>query len=1235
MRNTSVFVLDPNNDCILPRGAMGELCFGGAQVFREYLNSPELNAAKIIDHDQYGRIYRSGDTGILLGDDSILFTGRTDDQVKIRGQRVELGELTSVMLDHEQIQDCATLLLFHSNETQSLATFWVPNEHTEDSIRLLDSEKYQTIILELFSMLSLRLPSYMIPSHLLPISGIPLTAQGKIDKRYLRNVIDCMSRDALIHYAEPHGTDDHLIAWSEQEKEIAQILSQVLDFPLKDIRRNSSFLGLGLDSVSAIRACNALRSAGVGDFSVSTFLKSKTITHLSLARTTVVSPITLLKTNLDQVFGPQQISRIRLFFKALALPVMKIRPCTPLQEAMLSAEQSSLAHAYSNVMVLNIKGDISRIKECWARMSQRHEILRTAFISTEDLKYAFAQVILENYEIPWYDHEWHDNSISWASDVLENLRKANKPPIYLALATDSTSTKLMFCCHHALYDGIAVKNLLKEVQDLYIGMQLQPPVSYDIYLQHMISQDTDKAEEYWRTLFRDFQPTFFPNLTGQATKNKGSPSCVKRRLQMPLNKIRQAYPHASVSLLSLVQATWAKLIHFYTGENDVCFGNVMSGRSLPGQNLDHLVAPCFNTLPVRVNFDFAGTNSSLIDHVQNLNIGSFDFQMTPLRRIQNVTLKEHGHLFDTLIILQQPSKPLDDSIWTIELDEGNMDLPIVCEIFQDLASDALDLVLHYQSSILSSSDAEVVTKTFDASISSMIKYPDAAANDSIGLSADLRAESNLNFQPFESIPRFLHSGFEQNAKLQPDRVALDFLHLREAKTEWTFKTLNEEANKIAHTLIDYGVGPEHVIPIHILKSPQFYASVLGVLKSGAAFAPMNPDFPDALKEVMFKELNAPVILHTKHCPTNINITDINLVDVDTIKHSDISNPTIESLRDTNLAYCLFTSGSTGKPKAVAVEHRSPIQTIESSKRLVPFTSSSRILQYATTTFDMCYYDCFLAWTLGFTLCATDQSEMLNELPSVINTFNIDLLNLTPSIALSLQRSQVPSVKWLYCIGETMSSDVVREWHGLIVNSYGPSEAAFCTTMYPVTKDTNTSIIGKPFQSTSFAIFPPKGDRPLPLLSVGELYIGGAQIARGYFGKPLLTDQRFVTRCGQRFHKSGDLVRMLSDGNFEFIGRADDQVKIRGQRVELGQINHVLRESHPSVAKVVTQILKNDATTKDQLVAFLVPSRKIEDDERSAIQKILKKAAINRLPPVYDASVFPLDSGDSSISSRQS
>ncbi|KAI8936771.1 hypothetical protein NX059_006018 [Plenodomus lindquistii] len=1212
--NTSAFVMDPDSDRILPRGAVGELCFGGAQVFRGYLNKPELNAIKLLQHPLYGRIYRSGDMGIMLPDNAILSTGRSDDQVKIRGQRVELGEINSVVLDVCEVRDCVTLLLSNRSDTTALVNFWVPDDTINETYQLLDASNHQSTILKMFELLSSKLPSYMVPLHLIPLSCLPMTVQGKIDKRILQATFKSMTEEGLADTSTYQALSETNLRLSEWEASVASVLSKMLDVPVREIRRETSFFSIGLDSVSAIRFCNELRRATLGDFSITTVLKNPSISRLSKIKDGQAiqgEQNTRPAIDLAHTFTQDHSSAMVSNFEERGYPVSRVLPCTPLQEAMLSSASTGSGSAYCNVTIFKVNGDLARLQEAWTSMVDRHEILRTAFVSTDHPSFAFAQCILGSATPKWRSMPQNEDVQSYMADIIMDRLNSHEPPIHLAVRHEGSSTKLVFGCHHALYDGSAIAILLDEVQLLYRGFTLPPPICYDGYLQYMLSQDLDKADQYWSNTLSGFEPTLFPNLTGKSNRFAGSSGSILHQLQLTLGETRQACQGASTSLLSVIHATWAKLLHFYTGESDVCFGNVVSGRNLPEAGLDRLVAPCFNTLPVRVNFDFHQTNSSLIQLTHSLNIEMLAYQLTPLRRIQAKTLSDGSRLFDTLVILQQPNTSLDASIWSLEEEFGEMDLPVVCEVLQAEEEGTLKLELHYNTSLLSQTDAAIVAETFDHILTSLLESPQASANDGVGVPDHLRAEQNLAFQHLETEGLFLHSGFERMANSNPDQTALDFLHPDGTRTTWSFKTLNGRANAIAQTLIHHGVVPGNIVPLHLRKSPDYYASILGVLKAGAAFAPVHPDLPQARKGLMLDELKTCFLLRSKD--SDIQREGTISISVESIEISAPPNNIVQGLKPSSLAYCLFTSGSTGVPKAVSMEHSAPMQTVESSRSLVPWSPSSRLLQYAAVTFDMCYYDCFLAWTFGFTLCAAEQADLLNDLPKAINTLGVDLLDLTPSVAVSLRRSEVPSVKWLYCIGEAMSSEVVKEWDSACVNSYGPTEAAFCTTIFPVSDGISTSVIGKPFPSTSFVVFAPNGTRPLPVLSTGELYIGGAQLAQGYLGKPELTDDRFIHVHGQRFYKSGDIVRMLSDGNFEFVGRADDQVKIRGLRVELGEINHALLGARSDVKTIVTQILRRDTAAKDQLVAFVVMEKPLAEEEQASLKRELKDAANRHLP----------------------
>lgn len=925
------------------------------------------------------------------------------------------------------------------------------------------------------------------------------------------------------------------------------------------------------------------------------------------------------------VFDPAEISRIRSEFVTSGEEIVKILPCTPLQEAMLSTgpsasneTQKSLSSyeesAYHNVMVFAVNGALDRLKECWEYMLRRHDILRTTFVPTDNAQHAFAQVVFKDSSLTWDEIDPSTDIKTYARDALTKLLLSRKPPVRLAIQGHGKSVKLIFCCHHAMYDGVAIESLLDEVQSLYKESELPAPVRYESYLRHMVSVDFQAAHRFWSAALKDFEPTYFPKLSRQVSNLSPSMSLVQQHVKIPLSEISQHCRNSAISLLSLVQGAWVKLLHFLLTETDLCFGNVVSGRTLPEDELDRLVAPCFNTVPVRLNFDFQRSNTELCKDLHTFNIDTLPFQLTPLRWIQSKIREGQGHLFDTLVILQQPSTLLDSSIWSLEMDDGDMDLPIVCEVTQDTSRDLLALNLHYQLDLCQRSDAETLATVFDHAVQSLVHYPDSAAEDTIGFPDRLLSQSNMSFQPYDtSDGGFLHSAFEQNVAERPSAIALDFQNPGGERTKLTFFDLNKKANQIAHALIRLGTQPEDVVPIHMPKSVEFYMSILGVLKAGGAFSPIHPDLPEARKQFMISELRPKIILSCHDAIEWLRDEEPVVLNARKVENYSTENPAIEGLRPTNLAYCLYTSGSTGLPKAVSMEHRSPVQTIESSRSLIPWDQTSRLLQYAAITFDMCYYDCFLAWSFGFTLCAADQDTMLNHLVKSINDLQVDLLDLTPSIATPLKRKDVSNVRWLYCIGEAMTPEVASEWSGACVNSYGPTEAAFCTTIFPTKPEVKTSIIGQPFPSTSFAVFPPRGDRPMPVFGAGELYIGGAQLARGYYGQAQLTEEKFLHKRGQRFYRSGDVVRMLSDGNFEFLGRTDDQVKIRGLRVELGEINKTLKDSDDNIEAVSTQILKKEEAQKDQLVAFLVLKRSADEAEQMRLRLAAKQKAADTLP----------------------
>ncbi|OMP81947.1 Hydroxamate-type ferrichrome siderophore peptide synthetase [Diplodia seriata] len=708
--NTSAFVMDEVNDVLVPRGGVGELCFGGDQVFRGYLNMPELTAKKIIEHPTWGRIYRSGDMGRLCPDGSILFTGRSDDQIKLRGQRIELGEINSCILDSTSVTDCVTLLMGVQNKTaQQLVSFWVPTESSSPATQIVSVDKNtQGVVAEIFDNLANKLPVYMLPNALVPVTAIPMTVQGKTDKRKLAALYEQLTSDYIDSVSRKSGEAEEAGDWSEMERATATILANVLKMPVDEIKRQASFFAYGLDSISAISLSNGLKEAGLPRIPVSAILQNANVLRLarfiaekslnSDARPGAIDPTT--------VFSDSTKDQILSAFNDEKVSVCKVLPCSPLQEAMLSAGGSSEAATYLNKMVFKVQGDHTRLRDCWTAMCKRHEILRTCFVATDDPQYAFAQVVLAE-SMPLWDEIDANEADKYVESIAASMAESHQPPLRFATMKAGNSTYLLFCCHHALYDGAAMGQLMTEVEQIYCGDDLPTVVPFEPFLAEMVQTRSEETDRFWSGRLQSLEPTSFPDLTGlsaAARKTKTERSVFVEDLPFSLSALESDCRKLSCTLLALGQAAWAKILSLYTGESDICFGNVVSGRTLPIDGLDRLVAPCFNTLPVRVDLSANSKNSDLLGYLSTFNADSLPYQLTPLRRIQAMLSNDGTRLFDTLFILQQTAYHLNEKIWSLEEDTGEMDFPLVCELIPDRRKDALALALHFHEAKKATAD---------------------------------------------------------------------------------------------------------------------------------------------------------------------------------------------------------------------------------------------------------------------------------------------------------------------------------------------------------------------------------------------------------------------------------------------------------------------------------------------------------------------------------------------------
>ncbi|SPO04726.1 related to non-ribosomal peptide synthetase [Cephalotrichum gorgonifer] len=775
--NTSAFVLYTDGLTPAPIGCVGELCFGGDQVAQGYLNEPELTASKFISHPTFGQIYRSGDLGRMLPDGSLLIMGRLDDQIKLRGQRIDVGEISSIITRTGQGASSVVLTVSRGKAgPKQLAAFYTKSARTGSGFQVADLEidEMETQS-SLFAALESLLPSYMVPSYLIPISYIPMTSSGKIEKKLLASVYNDLSQEYLEKSSRSaRVAQNGPTELSTEEVLVSEAISAALNVDVSLIGRWTPLASVGLDSITAISVAKVLSERLGRKATISTILQHPSVAQL--ATVLFGRPAKQVHANgtIESGFSIREetTSALRTRFGQTGVGIDAILPCTPLQEAMLAAKGDG---AYYNSMVLELKISPTQIKESWESMLERHGILRSCFMSTDDPSHPFVQVVLERTELPWQP----SSTDSTMTSCLENLKSivgtpvdSMTPPFALQVAFEGETPYLCFLCHHAMYDGVAMSTLLAEIEELVTGGSLDPPVSYETFLHEALAlpESTDK---FWTDQFHDFKPVRFspPEDYGSHT----TPASHTVLLDMPLDELETRTHSLGLSLSSVSQAVWANILSIATGTSDVCFGNVMNGRSVPVEDVSRLVAPCFNTVPLRVDVSEHAQGTELLRHFHRFGPTVMQYQFTPLRRVQKLVGQGHGQgLFDTLLLFQPSKRELNPGVWEVVLDDGGMDVPLVCEICPDVGGNKVEVNLYYDGSCFPRQFVTAVGDTVNYLMSFLVKFPSSALRQFHDLSEEIQRGLQLvkvvHYVPAEAPSAIDDTGAWSDVELKIRRV---------------------------------------------------------------------------------------------------------------------------------------------------------------------------------------------------------------------------------------------------------------------------------------------------------------------------------------------------------------------------------------------------------------------------------------------------------------------------------
>ncbi|WP_457774961.1 amino acid adenylation domain-containing protein [Rhizobium ruizarguesonis] len=1218
--NTRIYLLDGHGQPV-PFGAVGELYIGGAGVARGYLNRPDLTAERFLADPFSGkagaRMYRSGDLARYLPDGNLEFLGRNDDQVKIRGFRIEPGEIAARLLEHELVGDAAVVAHADAAGDKRLVAYVV--------VKMTDGSAEADgagLAASLRAHLGGLLPDYMVPSAFVRLEALPLTVNGKLDRKALPVPDDdAYARRA---YEAPQG---------EIETLLAGIWAELLG--VERVGRHDNFFELGGHSLLAVQMMERLRRLSLGVEVRTVFAKpmlADLAANLGSHREVAVpaNPITEQSTAITPQMLPlidltqPEIDRIVSTVPGGVGNIQDIYGLSPLQDGILFhhllATQGD-PYLLVSQMAFAERSVLDRYLAAVQQVVDRHDILRTAFVweglsSPAQVVWRKASLDVLKVELEGCDGSGADELRRRFDPRQYRLDLGRAPLMRFVIAREPGSGRwvLLVLQHHLIGDHTTAEVMHAEVRAVLQGRahELAAPQPFrNLVAQARLGMDAKAHEAFFREMLADIdEPTLPFGLSEVYGDGRGSREA-RRMLPQALNdRLRHQARRLGVSLASLCHLAWAQVLALSSGREQVVFGTVLFGRMHAGAGADRAMGLFMNTLPLRLDLDETGVEESVrIAHARVAELLSHEHASLALaQRCSDIAAP--APLFSALLNYRH-NTPAMAGVGTSELsgmewlgDEERTNYPLTLSV--DDFGQELGLTADAVEPISADRICGYMQRALEQLVDALEQAPDRPVRELDILPAEERSylleELNRTEADYPS-DLCVHELFEAQVRRAPDAVALVF-----EEQSISYGALNADANRLAHHLIELGVRPDQPVAICVERSPAMVVGLLAILKAGGAYVPLDPAYPSERLRQLLDDAGPRRLLCDATGRAALGaeaIADLSVVDLNAAtpawadQSADDPDPHALGLTARHLAYVIYTSGSTGTPKGVMVEHRGMTNYLSWARESYAPTSSSVVS--SSLAFDATVNSLFAPLVAGGHALLTKEGDEVEGIRSRVG-IPCGLVNVTP-ILLDVLGQQLQSagdasqVEVLVIGGEALSSSTVELWRHIqpaarMVNEYGPTEAVVGCAFHDIPADFSASTnvpIGRPIANTRIYLLDGHG-QPVPFGAVGELYIGGAGVARGYLNRPDLTAERFLAdpfsgKAGARMYRSGDLARYLPDGNLEFLGRNDDQVKIRGFRIEPGEIAARLLE-HELVGDAAV-VAHADAAGDKRLVAYVV------------------------------------------------
>ncbi|KAJ3497397.1 hypothetical protein NLG97_g1928 [Lecanicillium saksenae] len=1264
------WLVEPSNpEKLVAIGAVGELVIEGPLVAREYLGDMSLSRSSFIPYPKWlqtlrganslSRLYRTGDMlrYSSIGDGSLEFVGRKDNQVKLHGQRMELAEIEHHVSQYFPLAIDAIVEIINpvgSTDQKILTAFiWDASAAAEKGpIQGLTAPHesnlfgtpdvtFQSTVVAAETKLRDTLPRFMIPSLYIPLAQLPLSPNGKANRRLIQSQACLLSRQELGIY-QSLGTSDKRPPFNESEVKIHRLAANVLGLSVNEIGLNDNFFQLGGDSIKAMimstRATEIDLKLATADIlahprlcdMAEVAIRESTNESRSSALHSPPPAFSLLPKGYNHNDLLQEVSEQCELSQD---SVEDVYPCTPLQEGLFALTMKQpTAYVFKFTLQLCDDLDLDRFHEAWSTVISSNPILRTRIICASCIGGNLLQAVVQATSVRQSNGVANQHPIGLGKPLF-NIKlehRGNNGKRYNAEVT----------MHHALYDGVSLGLILRQLSAAYCHGENTFTPPYKCFIQHCLAQPAeDELRRFWHAELADAAGSVF---TAAPLDSYVLRSPTHAEYRTPLTSDTQINAPLSAAL----KLAWGIVLSSLTGESDAVFGTVVSGRMANMRGIDKVAGPTIATVPFRITCTTTTTIQKALEEVQSRSLKMIRFEQTGLQRIRQLGFADACR-FQSLLIVQFaeeedfPESPLYEIFHNGPEDAFHTyPLTIVCTP----SAGSIHLRAAFDSDVISATLVDRLLVQYSLVLQYIISNPWKSVNSIPLQSTDDAAQVwawNELVPPRENT--CVHNIISKNLMKRRDASAVCAWD-----GNFTYEELEDMSNRLAGLLTSLGVGLGTMVPLCFEKSKWALVATLAVLKAGGTFVPLDMSQAATRRESILARVNAAVILTSAKYATTLSATgrtifavyDLSLMDLPLLATSKLI-PALNKLA-VSAAYVFFTSGSTGQPKGVVVDHCALSTSCIAHGSKMGFDKQTRMLQFTSYTFDISLMEIFTTLIYGGCVCVPSDDDRFSNLELSASIMKVNTVSLTASVARLIQPNRIPSLETIIFVGENATDDDFKKWRHLpqIFDAYGPTECTiFCSINKVEVSSKGGSVIGKAVGAVSWLVSPEDHNRLVPIGAVGELLVEGPVLARGYLDDTEKTLEAFIQdppwlvdgaagypgRRG-RVYKTGDLARYNEDGSLTYCGRKDTQVKIRGHRVELGDVECHIRDCMAGVSHAVVMPISPDGQDASPvLTAFLrFDDRDYvqqHDGHSVSISSSLREKLADRLPAYMIPSVY--------------